>query len=187
LERQWDESQGKVLVSPTTVEHRKGDLLAAVATLRRAVQSHRIKDQIVCVEMTGTYHQIVWRTFREAGFETRVVHLFASSHYRTPEHGSIKTDDNDLIAIFRAATNGFGLIEQTKDECHQSLQLLARHRRDLVGKRAKLQCQIRHHLQRCLPGYAALFPSTELWDHPIGLMVLRFIADLEANNGAFET
>jgi len=168
---------GKVLVPPTTVEHRKGDLQAAVATLRQAVQSHRIKDQIVCVEMTGTYHQIVWRTFREAGFETRVVHPFASSHYRTPEHGSIKTDDNDLIAIFRAATNGFGLIEQTKDECHQSLQLLARHRRDLVGKRAKLQCQIRHHLQRCLPGYAALFPSTDLWDHPVGLMVLRFIAE----------
>ncbi|MFO1045036.1 MAG: hypothetical protein U0941_24950 [Planctomycetaceae bacterium] len=53
----------------------------------------------------------------------------------------------------------------------------ARHRRDLVSKRAKLQCQIRHHLQRCLPGYTTLFPTTDLWDHPIGLMVLRFIAE----------
>ncbi|MFO1044383.1 MAG: hypothetical protein U0941_21640 [Planctomycetaceae bacterium] len=44
-------------------------------------------------------------------------------------------------------------------------------------KRAKLQCQIRHHLQRCLPGYTTLFPTTDLWDHPIGLMVLRFIAE----------
>ena len=168
---------GRVLVSPTWVEHRRGELQAAVAMLRQAVQSHGIKDQIVCVEMTGTYHQIAWRTFRDAGFETRLVHPFASSHYRTPESGSIKTDDNDLIAIFRAGINGFGLIENIRDECHQSLQLLARHRRDLVRKRSKLQCQIRHHLQRCLPGYAALFPTTDLWDHPIGLMVLRFIAE----------
>lgn len=168
---------GKVLVPPTTVEHRRGDLQDTVALLRQAVQSHQIKDQIVCVEMTGTYHQIIWRTFRDAGFETRLVHPFASSHYRTPEHGSIKTDDNDLIAIFRAATNGFGLIEQTRDECSLTLQLLARHRRDLVVKRAKLQCQIRHHLQRCLPGYTLLFPDTDLWDHSVGLMVLRFIAE----------
>ena len=168
---------GKVLVPPTTVEHRRGDLQTTLASLRQALQSHRIKDQIVCIEMTGTYRQIVWRTFRQAGFETRLVHPFASSHYRAPEHGSIKTDDNDLIAIFRAATNGFGLIEQTRDDVFQSLQLLARHRRDLVSKRAKLQCQIRHHLQRCLPGYTTLFPTTDLWDHPIGLMVLRFIAE----------
>ena len=168
---------GKVLVPPESVEHRRGDLQVAVAGLRRAVQSHGIKDLIVCVEMTGTYHQIVWRAFRDAGFETRLVHPFASSYYRAPEHGSIKTDDNDLIAIFRAAINGFGLIEQTRDDCHQSLQLLARHRRDLVTKRAKLQCQIRHHLQRCLPGYTALFPKKDLWDHSLGLLVLRFIAE----------
>lgn len=168
---------GKVLVPPTSVEHRRGELQAAVVKLRQAVNSHGIKDQIVCVEMTGTYHQIVWRTFRDAGFETRLVHPFASSHYRIPEHGSIKTDDNDLSAIFRAAVNGFGLIEQTKDDCYQSLQLLVRHRRDLVSKRARLQCQIRHHLERCLPGYAALFAKSDLWGHPLGLLVLKFIAE----------
>jgi transposase len=168
---------GKVLVPPSSVEHRRGDLKVAVARLRQAVQSHGIKDQIVCVEMTGTYHLIVWRAFRDAGFETRLVHPFASSHYRTPEHGSIKTDDHDLIAIFRAAVNGFGLIDQTRDESYQSLQLLVRHRRDLVSKRAKLQCQIRHHLQRCLPGYTALFPKKDLWDHSLGLVVLRFVAE----------
>ncbi|MFO1042379.1 MAG: transposase [Planctomycetaceae bacterium] len=92
---------GKVLVPPTTVEHRRGDLQTTLASLRQAIQSHRIKDQIVCIEMTGTYHLIVWRTFRQAGFETRLVHPFASSHYRAPENGSIKTDDNDLIAISR--------------------------------------------------------------------------------------
>lgn len=168
---------GKVLVPPTTVEHRRGPLQAAVARLRQSVQTHGIKDLIVCVEMTGTYHQIIWRTFRDAGFDTRTVHPFASNHYRMPEHGDVKTDDHDLIAIFRAAVNGFGLIEQTRDDGYRSLQLLARHRRDLVNKRSKLQCQIRHHLERCLPGYAALFPNTDLWDHPIGRTVLRFIAE----------
>lgn len=168
---------GKVLVPPTIVEHRRGDLQVTVAQLRQAIQNHQIKDQIVCVEMTGIYHKIIWRTFRDAGFDTRLVHPFASSHYRTPENGSIKTDDNDLIAIFRAATNGFGLIEQTRDDCYQTLQLLARHRRDLVCKRAKLQSQIRNNLQRCLPGYTALFPDTSLWEHSVGLMVLRFIAE----------
>lgn len=168
---------GKVLVPPTCVEHRQGELQQAVAELRQSVRSHAIKDLIVCIEMTGTYHQIVWRTFRDAGFETRLVHPFASSHYRAPEHGSIKTDDNDLIAIFRAATNGFGLIEQIRNECYQSLQLLARHRRDLVSKRATLQCQIRHHLERCLPGYAALFSGADLWDHPLGLTTLQFVAE----------
>ncbi|MFO1045035.1 MAG: hypothetical protein U0941_24945 [Planctomycetaceae bacterium] len=53
---------GKVLVPPTTVEHRRGDLQTTLASLRQAIQSHRIKDQIVCIEMTGTYHLIVWRT-----------------------------------------------------------------------------------------------------------------------------
>jgi transposase len=145
--------------------------------LRNAIATHGILDTIVCVEMTGTYHQIVWRSFRDAGFETRLVHPFASSHFRTPEHGDVKTDDHDLIAIFRAAVNGFGLVEHVWSERDRSLQLLARHRRDLVSKRARLQCQIRHHLERCLPGYAGLYPDTDLWEHPVGLMVLQFIAE----------
>lgn len=94
-----------------------------------------------------------------------------------PEHGDVKTDDHDLVAIFRAAVNGFGLVDHVWSERDRSLQLLVRHRRDLVSKRAKLQCQIRHHLERCLPGYAGLYPDTNLWDHPVGLMVLKFIAE----------
>lgn len=168
---------GRVVVPPTAVEHRRGDLELAIHAIRKAIESDGIKDVIVCVEMTGTYHQIVWRAFRDAGFETRLVHPFASSHYRTPEHGDVKTDDHDLIAIFRAAVNGFGLLEHVWSERDRSLQLLARHRRDLVFKRAKLQCQIRHHLERCLPGYAGLYPDTNLWDHPVGLMVLKFITE----------
>ncbi len=94
-----------------------------------------------------------------------------------PEHGDTKTDDNDLSAIHRAAINGFGLIEQPWSQRDQAIQLLARHRRDLVRKRAKLQSQIRIRLERCLPGYAGLFPERDLWDHEIGLMMLQFIAE----------
>jgi transposase len=168
---------GRLLVPPTTVEHRRTDLELATRALQKAIDAGGIRDSIVCVEMTGTYHQIIWRAFRNAGFETRLVHPFASNHYRAPEHGDVKTDDHDLIAIFRAAVNGFGLLEHVWSERDRSLQLLARHRRDLVFKRARLQCQIRHHLERCLPGYAGLYPDTNLWEHPVGLKLLQFIAE----------
>lgn len=168
---------GKLLVPPTTVEHRRGDLQAAVQQLRAAIKQHGIRDSIVSIEMTGTYHQVVWRAFRDAGFETRLVHPFASSHYRSPEHGDVKTDDHDLVAIFRATVNGFGLLEHSWSFDDRSLQLLTRHRRDLVRKRSKLQIQIRGSLERCLPGYAALFPDDDLWQHQVGLMVLQFIAE----------
>ncbi|MEZ6130470.1 MAG: transposase [Planctomycetaceae bacterium] len=104
------------------------------------------------------------------------MHPFASSYYRQPEHGDIKTDDNDLDAIFRAAINGFGLIEKPVDPVHQQLQILARHRRDLVKKKSKLQCQIRHHLERGLPGFAALFKGDDLWSQATPVPLLRQIA-----------
>ena len=168
---------GKVLVNPTPVEHRSSDLKAMVLLIKQTMDAHGIKDLICCVEMTGIYHQIVSRTLRSAGYETRLVHPFASNHYRMAESGDIKTDDKDLVAIHRASVNGFGLIEHEWSEHYQSLKLLTRHRRDLVKKRAKLQSQIRVRLESCLPGYAGLFPGTDLWEHEIGQMVLQFIAD----------
>lgn len=154
---------GNVLVPPTIVEHQRTQLGLAVWQLQRAREEHGLQDVVVCIEMTGTYHKPVWRAFRDAGWETRLVHPFASSHYRLPEHGDLKTDDNDLAAIFRAAVNGFGLIEKEVDPVYRELQILCRHRRDLVHKRSKLQCQIRHHLEQCLPGFAALFAGDDLW------------------------
>lgn len=133
---------GRVLIPPTTVEHRRNEIQLAMLTLKQAIDKHGIKDTIVVVEMTGTYHKIIWRAFRAAGYDTRIAHPFASSHYRAPEHGDIKTDDNDL-----------------------------------VSKRSKLQCQIRHHLECCLPGYAAIFPKDGLWIQPVALKVLQFIAE----------
>lgn len=168
---------GKVLVPPTIVEHQRAQLEAAIAQLRQARDEHRIADLIVCIEMTGAYHKPVWRAYRKAGFETRLVHPFASSHYRLPEHGDVKTDDHDLAAIFRAAVNGFGLVEKPVEKVYQELQLLCRHRRDLVNKRSKLQCQIRHHLEHCLPGFAALFDGDDLWSQATPVPLLKAIAE----------
>jgi len=168
---------GKILVEPTIVEHQCSSLNAMKLLANEAIRKHDIKDTVACVEMTGTYHKIVFRHLKRAGYDTRLVHPFASSHYRLPEHGDLKTDDHDLAAIFRASINGFGLIEKEWDDVFGQLQILVRHRRDLVNKRSRLQCQIRHHLQRTLPGFANLFPNDDMWVQPLAVAVLRFIAD----------
>jgi len=167
---------GNVLLPPAEVEHNRSSFARAVLSLRQAVERHRLKDLIVCVEMTGTYHKPVQRAFRDAGFETRLVHPFASSHYRLLEHGDVKTDDNDLAGIFRAGVNGFGLIEKPVDPVHCELQILARHRRDLVVKKSKLQCQIRHHLELCLPGFGDVFTGDDLWTQATPVPLLKAIA-----------
>jgi len=102
---------GTVLLPPAVVEHRRSDLAVAVSQLCQARDEHRLQEVIVCVEMTGAYHKPVQRAFRQAGFETRLAHPFASNHYRLAQHGDIKTNDHDLAGIFRTAVNGFGLIE----------------------------------------------------------------------------
>ena len=164
---------GKVLIPPTIVEHQRAALELACAQLREAIERHGLQDHLVAVEMTGTYHRPVQRAFRKAGSETRLVHPFASRHYRLPAHADSKTDDHDLEGIFRATVNGFGLIEPEWDETYRQLQILARHRRDLVKKRAKLQSQIRQALERCLPGYADLFPHDDFWTRPVAMAVAR--------------
>ncbi|MEA1952498.1 MAG: transposase [Planctomycetota bacterium] len=169
----------RVLVPPREVEHARAQMQLATVQAKEACREHGIRDTIVAVEMTGTYHRPIQRAFRQAGFETRLVHPFASSHYRLPAHGDNKTDDHDLEAIFRAAVNGFGLLEPEWDEIYLQMQLLARHRRDLVNKRAKLQCQIRQYMERCMPGYGELFPSDDLWTRPVAMSVARWATTAE--------
>lgn len=171
---------GKILVPPTEVEHARTQMQLATIQFKEACGRHDIRDAIVAVEMTGTYHRPIQRAFRKAGVETRLVHPFASKHYRLPAHGDNKTDDHDLEGIFRAAVNGFGLLEPVWDEIYLRLQMFARHRRDLVEKRAKLQCQIRQYLERCLPGYAALFSSDKLWIRPTPITIARRATSAEA-------
>ncbi|EMI57057.1 IS110 family transposase [Rhodopirellula sallentina] len=148
---------GKLLIEPQTLEHQSGHFKAAIVLVRQAQQEHQIKDTIVVVERTGNYHLAPKRAFASAGFETRVVHPFATKQYRMPADPGNKTDETDLHAQHRAAVAGFGLCERELPITYRELQLRSRHRRNLVEKSSSLACQIRDNLHLSMPGYAALF------------------------------
>ena len=169
---------GQVLRPPTPLPHSRGDFQAAVDRLRQAVQQHDLRDLVVLVEMTGEYHRPVQRAFRAAGFETRLVHPFTAKQYRQPADPENKTDDTDLAAIFRAGTQGFGLLEPAWPDAYLSLQLLRRHRRDLVDKTSILRRQIREVLHAAMPGYAECF--CHLWESPAPLVLARHTTSAEA-------
>ena len=48
---------GKVLVPPTEVEHARSQMQLATIQFKEACDKHHIRDAIVAVEMTGTYHR----------------------------------------------------------------------------------------------------------------------------------
>lgn len=102
---------GRTLLEPTPLPHHRGDFQAAFDRLRQAMRQHDLKDLVVALERTGDYHRPVQLAFRDAGFETRLVHPFTSKQYRQPADPGNKTDDTDLAAIWRATTHGFGLLE----------------------------------------------------------------------------
>jgi transposase len=169
---------GRVLLEPTTLNHARGDFHAAIDRIRQAREQHDLRDLVVLVERTGEYHRPVQRAFRAAGFEIRLVHPFTSKQYRQPADPDNKTDDTDLAAIFRAGTNGFGLLEPTWPDNYLSLQLLRRHRRDLVDKNSLLRCQIREVLHAAMPGYAECF--CHLWESPAPMVLARHTTSAEA-------
>ena len=158
---------GNVLVPPAVVAHDRTGLAAAVEQVKTAVRGHGLQDVLVAVERTGRYHRPVQRAFVAGGWEVRTVHPFTTKQFRMVASPGIKTDDKDLVAIHLAAVNGFALTEAGGDESWQTLQLLTRHRRDLVCKSSALCCQIKEHLDAAMPGYAACFPR--LWEHPAAL------------------
>ena len=162
---------GRQLIAPTKVHHNRPELDAAIAQIRQAFEQHQLGDGLVVIERTGRYHRVVQRAFAAAGFETRIIHPFVTKQYRQPVDPSQKTDDADLGAIHRATVTGCALLEATRDEAWTILQLLIRHRRDLVRKGAALNCQIRDHLEAALPGYAACFDK--LWESTIPWHLLR--------------
>lgn len=162
---------GKVIIEPTIVEHNAGALRAMTGYVRTVCNDNDIRDSIVAIEMTGIYHRLPQRAFRKAGFDTRVVHPFASSHYRRPLHPDAKTDDNDLEAIFHAAINGYGLATLEVDPVYQQLQAASRHRHNLVKQRGRLQVQIRRLMHLTMPGYADLFVDDKLFNRSIALPV----------------
>src|SRR5712691_2453868 len=162
---------GTVLLSPWEVAHTSGELHAAVDQLRQALAQHQLRDHIVAIERTGEYHRPIQRAFRAAGSEVRLVHPFVSNQLRQPADPGNKTDETDLAAIHRAAVNGFGLLEPELPPDYQQLQILIRHRRDLVQKATLLRCQIREHLHAAMPGYAECFD--DLWQSKVALPLAR--------------
>jgi transposase len=165
---------GNVLIPPTIVAHNRRAFDDAIRVIRQTLADHDIRDRLVAVERTGRYHHPVRRAFAAAGFETRIVHPFATSKLRQSSDPGNKTDDTDLSAIHRAAVNGFALLEHALDEDWTTLQILIRHRRDLVRKTATLQTQIREHLDATLPGFAACFE--DLWKRDCALYLFRHFA-----------
>ena len=162
---------GNLLIEPQTVEHQAADFKLAVERIRQTQQQHNIQDTIVVVERTGNYYLPPKRAFASAGFETRVVHPFATKQYRLPADPGIKTDATDLYAQHRAAVAGFGLCEFELESPYRELQLRARHRRNLVENATAIACQIREHLHLAMPGYANLFDR--LFDHQTAMAIAR--------------
>jgi transposase len=162
---------GRVLIEPTTLAHTHGDLQSVLQRVRDAVRQYALGDLVVAIERTGEYHRPVQRAFRQASFDTRIVHPYTSKQYRPPANPDDKTDDHDRAAIFRAATHGFGLCETVWPADYVTLQILRRHRGDLVDKNSILRCQILEKLHAAMPGYAGCF--SRIWESPVGLLLAR--------------
>ena len=171
---------GKVIIEPTSVEHTAGGLRAMTQFVTKVCKAEGLTDTIVAVEMTGIYHKPVYRAFRKARFDTRIVHPFASNHYRQPLHPDEKTDDKDLEAIFHAAVKGYGLATLPVGEVYQSLQAVSRHRHNLVKQRSRLRVQIRRLLHQTMPGFADLFEDGNLFHKSIALPVALKFTSVEA-------
>jgi transposase len=169
---------GRVLVPPTEVEHTRPAFTSMVTSLRGAVEQAGIRDLIVVIERTGRYHRPIQRAFTRAGFEVRIIHPLATKQHRQPANPGNKTDDTDLAAIHRGGVNGFGLLEPPPDPIYVRLQLLARHRRDLVEKVVALRSQIHEHLHAIMPGYSRCFD--DVYESHIALWVARHFGSAEA-------
>lgn len=171
---------GKVLIEPTAVEHTTGGLRMMTERVAEACRAEGLTDTIAAVEMTGIYHKPVQRALRKAGFDTRIVHPFASHHYRRPLHPDQKTDDRDLEAIFHAAANGYGLATLPVGDVYQSLQAVSRHRHNLVKQRSRLMVQMRRLLHQTMPGFADLFEDDHLFHKSIALPIALGFASAAA-------
>jgi transposase len=148
---------GKLLLPPQRLAHNRPARDAATRLLRQIMAGHGLQDLLVVIERTGRYHRLVRRTFTAAGFDTRIVHPFATKQFRQVADPDEKTDDRDLFALRRAALNGFAPAEPARDAFWAEFLRLARFRRGLIHKTARLRCQTRDHLDAYLPGFADAF------------------------------
>jgi transposase len=164
---------GRILAPPAEVRHTRQGFQHALTQLREAAQTHGLRDVVVAVERTGAYHRPPQRAFSEAGFDVRIVHPLTTKQFRLPADPGNKTDDTDLFAIHRATVNGFALHEARSDPTHGELQLLARHRRELVRKNAALRNQIHAELDALLPGLSAAVGN--VFEHEPALVIARHV------------
>lgn len=171
---------GRVIIEPTSVEHNAGCLAAMTQQVKSECETEGIVDCIAAVEMPGIYHKPIVAAFQKAGIETRIVHPFASTHYRKPLHPDNKTDDNDLEAIFHAAVNGYGLSILPVDKTHLTLQRLTRHRRNFVKQRSKFQVQVRVLMHQSMPGYADLWEDGKLFNGSIAMPIAKRFSSADA-------
>jgi transposase len=164
---------GRILTPPTEFEHTRQGLQHVVTQLRQAVDTHGLRDVVVAIERTGAYHRPPQRSFSAADFEVRIVHPLTTRQFRLPADPGNKTDDTDLLAIHRAAANGFALREPQSNPTLGELQLLARHRRELVRKNATLRNQIHAELDALLPGLSAAVGN--ILEHEPALVIARHV------------
>ena len=162
---------GNLLIQPQTLEHQRSFFKLAIAQIREAQEQHGIQDTIVVLERTGNYHLIPKRAFAKAGFETRIVHPFATKQFRMPADPGNKTDETDLFAQHRAAVSGFGLCEWDLESPYREMQLRARHRRKLVETTSSMACRIGEHLHMSMPGYCNFF--SRLLEHKSAMAIAR--------------
>lgn len=151
---------------------------AFVHALQHAQRDTPLRDLIVAIERTGEYHRPIQRALQQAGFEVRLVHPFATHHFRQVANPGIKTDPTDLAAIHRAVVTGFGLLERVLPPEYLQLQLLTRHRRDLVQKSSTLCCQIKERLNDSMPGYEKCF--SDFWASVVALPIARATGSAES-------
>lgn len=168
---------GRILVPPTEVEHTRQGFDKALSQLRQATKTHGLRDVVVAIERTGAYHRAAQRAFSTDEFDVRIVHPLTTKQFRLPADPGNKTDDTDLLAIHRAAANGFALREPQADLTHGELQLLARYRRELVRKNAVLRNQIHAELDNVLPGLSAAVGN--IIDHEPALLIARRVSSAQ--------
>ncbi len=118
---------------------------AALDHLRQAPPPHDLRDRVVALERTGSYHQPSPRALRQAGYDTRLVQPCTTTQYRRPAHPGDKTADTDRAARCYATSHGFGLCEPDGPA------------RDVVLQRCRRQrCQGAYAFQRLADAGALL-------------------------------
>jgi transposase len=173
---------GTILIHPQKLLNTRKGFAGAIAQVRQACHDHQLRDHIVVLERTGRYHHLARRAFAAAGFETRLLHPFATKQFRQVDNPGDKTDDTDLAAMHHAAVNGCALVELERDELWTRFLLLVRFRRDLVGKAATLRTQIHQALDAAFPGFTDCFHDP--WKNRAALPLLRHFGSPQAIHDA---